>query len=370
VTGASVKGPPAIAFPRAPAASRTSETARVMICDDSAVIRGALARILESDPAVSVVAKVENGKLAVDQVRAAQVDVVVLDIEMPVMDGLTALPQLLRADPGIRVIMASTLTTRGAEIALRALRLGASDYVPKPSSIGTVNDEGFKRELLEKVKGLARMRHRATLPARPRSRIALRSAPHFPARLLAVGSSTGGPQALFTLVQGLGRSVGVPVVITQHMPATFTPILADHLNRLGLMPCTEARDGESLVAGRIYLAPGDRHLLVEGSRHGLRARVTTDPPENFCRPSVDPMLRSASVACEGRVLVAILTGMGQDGLAGTKKVIEAGGAAIGQDEASSVVWGMPGAIAQAGLCNAVLPLPKIAPRLLEMLKGA
>jgi two-component system, chemotaxis family, protein-glutamate methylesterase/glutaminase len=341
-----------------------------MICDDSAVIRGALARILESDPGIAVVAKVENGKLAVDQVRAANVDVVVLDIEMPVMDGLTALPQLLRADPGVRVIMASTLTTRGAEIALRALRLGASDYVPKPSSIGTVNDESFKRELLEKVKGLARMRHRATLPARPRSPVALRPAPRTLARLLAVGSSTGGPQALFTLVQGLGRSVGVPVVITQHMPATFTPILADHLNRLGLMPCTEARDGESLVAGRIYLAPGDRHLLVEGSRHGLRAHLTTDPPENFCRPSVDPMLRSASVACEGRVLVAMLTGMGQDGLAGTRKVIEAGGAAIGQDEASSVVWGMPGAIAQAGLCNAVLPLPKIAPRLLEMLKGA
>jgi two-component system chemotaxis response regulator CheB len=341
-----------------------------MICDDSAVIRGAVARILESDPEIVVVAKVENGKLAVDQLRAAQVDVVVLDIEMPVMDGLTALPQLLRADPGVRVIMASTLTTRGAEVALRALRLGASDYVPKPSTIGTVGDEGFKRELLEKVKGLARMRRRTATPARARAPIALRSAPPMPARLLAVGSSTGGPQALFTLVQGLGRLVSVPVVITQHMPATFTPILADHLNRLGLMPCTEARDGESLVPGRIYIAPGDRHLLVEGGRSGLRARLTTDPPENFCRPSVDPMLRSASVACDGRVLVAMLTGMGQDGLAGTKKVIEAGGAAIGQDEASSVVWGMPGAIATAGLCHAVLPLPKIAPRLLEMLKGA
>ncbi len=353
------------------AIARTSATtARVMICDDSAVIRGALARILESDPDVAVVAKVENGKLAVDQVRAAQVDVVVLDIEMPVMDGITALPQLLRADPGVRVIMASTLTTRGAEIALRALRLGASDYVPKPSTIGTVSDDGFKRELLEKVKGLARMRRRINLPARARAPIALRPAPTVLARLLAVGSSTGGPQALFTLVQGLGRSVGVPVVITQHMPATFTPILADHLNRLGLMPCTEARDGESLVSGRIYIAPGDRHLLVEGGRGGMRVRLTVDPPENFCRPSVDPMLRSAAAACDGRVLVTMLTGMGQDGLAGTKKVIEAGGAAIGQDEASSVVWGMPGAVATAGLCHAVLPLPKIAPRLLELLKGA
>jgi two-component system chemotaxis response regulator CheB len=356
---------------RAPAVGRSATTvARVMICDDSAVIRGALARILESDPEITVVAKVENGKLAVEQVRAANVDVVVLDIEMPVMDGMAALPQLLRVDPGLRVIMASTLTTRGADIALRALRLGAADYIPKPSSIGTVSDDGFKRELLEKVKGLARMRRRPAMPSRPRHPIVLRPAPVLPARLLAIGSSTGGPQALFALVQGLGRSLGVPVVMTQHMPATFTPILADHLNRLGVMPCTEARDGESLVAGRIYLAPGDRHLLIEGGRSGLRARLTTDPPENFCRPSVDPMLRSAAAACDGRVLVAMLTGMGHDGLTGTKKIVETGGAAIAQDEASSVVWGMPGAVAEAGLCHAVLPLVKIAPKLLEMLRGA
>jgi two-component system chemotaxis response regulator CheB len=345
-------------------------TARVLVCDDSAVIRGALSRMLESDPEITVVAKAENGKLAVEQVKAAQVDVVVLDIEMPVMDGITALPLLLRADPGVRVIMASTLTTRGADIALRALRLGAADYVPKPSSIGTVGDDAFKRELLEKVKGLARMRRRIAMPSRPRLPVALRAAPMIPARLLAVGSSTGGPQALFTLIQGLGRSLSVPVVLTQHMPPAFTPILAEHLNRLGMMPCTEARDGEALVAGRIYLAPGDRHLVIEGGRSGLRARLTIDAPENFCRPSVDPMLRSAATVCDGRVLVAMLTGMGHDGLAGTTRIIEAGGAAIAQDEASSVVWGMPGAIAQAGLCHAVLPLPKIAPRLLEMLRGA
>src|ERR1700747_2742655 len=170
--------------PPVPAASGNAAIARVMVCDDSAVIRGALARILESDPEIAVVAKVENGKLAVDQVRSAQVDVVVLDIEMPVMDGLTALPQLLRADPGIRVIMASTLTTRGAEVALRALRLGASDYVPKPSSIGTIGDEGFRGELLEKVKGLARTRRRVPLPARVRPPITMRAAPPNPARLL------------------------------------------------------------------------------------------------------------------------------------------------------------------------------------------
>jgi two-component system chemotaxis response regulator CheB len=364
---------PLLPTPPRPAIARSSAAAvavRVMICDDSSVIRGALARILESDPEIVVVAKVENGRLAVDQIRASRVDVVVLDIEMPVMDGLTALPQLLRADPGVRIIMASTLTTRGADVALRALRMGAADYIPKPSSIGTVNDAGFKRELLEKVKGLGRMRRRVTSPVFARAPMALRAAPPLTARLLAIGSSTGGPQALFTLVQGLGRSVGVPVVMTQHMPATFTPILAEHLNRLGLMPCAEARDGEALVADRIYLAPGDKHLLVEGNRTALRARLTSDPPENFCRPSVDPMLRSAAACCDGRVLVAMLTGMGHDGLAGTTKVVETGGAAIGQDEATSVVWGMPGAIAQAGLCHAILPLPRIAPKLLEMLKGA
>ena len=348
----------------------TTETpaARVMVCDDSVVIRGAVSRILEADPAIRVVARVANGQAAIDELRRTQVDVLVLDIEMPIMDGMTALPLLLRADPGIKVIMASTLTTRGADIALRALRLGAADYVPKPSAVG--GDETFRRELLEKVKGLAKMRRRLTGPPREAVALRLRPAPIMAPRLLAVGSSTGGPQALFTLVQGLGKTLNVPVVLTQHMPATFTPILAEHIAKLGGMPCAEAKDGEALQANRIYLAPGDRHLLVDATRGSLHARITTDPPENFCRPSVDPMLRSAAAACDGRVLVTMLTGMGQDGLIGTRRVIEAGGGAVAQDEATSVVWGMPGAVAQAGLCHAVLPLPRIAPKLLEMLRMA
>jgi two-component system chemotaxis response regulator CheB len=191
-----------------------------------------------------------------------------------------------------------------------------------------------------------------------------------PARLLAIGSSTGGPQALFTLVQNLGATLSVPVVLTQHMPRTFTPILAEHISKLGMLPCAEARHGEKLEAGHIYLAPGDRHLLVERGATGLQAKLTEDPQENFCRPSVDPMLRSAAAACDGRVLVAMLTGMGHDGLAGTRRVIEAGGTAIAQDEATSVVWGMPGAVAQAGLCHAVLPLAEIAPKLRALLGGA
>ena len=341
--------------------------ARVMVCDDSVTIRGAIGRMLEADPAVKVVAKVANGQLAIDELKRTRADVLVLDIEMPVMDGLTALPLLLRVDRGLRVIMASTLTTRGADIAMRALRLGAADYVPKPSTIGSVGDDRFQRELLEKVKGLARQRQKIAPPA---TALATRPAPPLPARLLAIGSSTGGPQALFTLVQGLGRQIAVPVVLTQHMPATFTPILAEHINRLGGLSCAEAKDGEMLANGRLYVAPGDKHLIVEGRPGALRARLTNDPPENFCRPSVDPMLRSARTACEGRVLVAMLTGMGHDGLAGTRQIVEAGGCAIAQDEATSVVWGMPGAIAQAGLCHAVLPLPAIAAKLRDLLKGA
>ena len=346
------------------------DVARVLLCDDSAVIRGAISRMLESDPAVRVIARVANGQQALEAVQRERFDVAVLDIEMPVMDGMTALPLLLRADPGLRVVMASTLTTRGADIALRALRLGAADYVPKPS-VAAIADDSFRNELLAKVKGLARLRRRESAPAgalpRPpaaATRPAGREAP----LLLAVGSSTGGPQALFTLVQALGNAVPVPVVITQHMPATFTPILAEHLTRLGALPCAEARDGEELKVGRIHLAPGDRHLLIEGRPGALRAKLSTGPAENFCRPAVDPMLRSAASACNGRVLVVMLTGMGHDGREGTRAVIEAGGAALAQDEATSVVWGMPGAIATAGLCHRVLPLAGLAPCVLDLLR--
>ena len=366
-----------VAVRTAPRAAATQAPVRVMVCDDSVAIRGAIVRMLESDPAIRVVARAANGQAAVDELARTQVDVLVLDIEMPVLDGLAALPLLLRADPNLRVIMASTLTTRGADVAMRALRLGAADYIPKPSSIGVAGDDTFRRDLIEKVKGLARLRRRAattvsTVSAATVGRSApaalrLRTAASMPARLLAIGSSTGGPQALFTLVQGLGETLPVPVVLTQHMPKTFTPILAEHITKLRGMPCAEAKHNEMLLPGRIYLAPGDRHLLIERVASGLQARLTEDPPENFCRPSVDPMLRSATAACDGRVLVAMLTGMGHDGLAGTSRVIEAGGTAVAQDEATSVVWGMPGAVAQAGLCHAVLPLPEIAAKLRTLL---
>ncbi len=360
-----------------PARSVPADAARVMICDDSAVIRRAIAGILEADPAIQVVARVNNGQAALDAIVLQPVDVVVLDIEMPVMDGLTALPLLLKAAPGVSVIMASTLTTRGADVAMRAIRLGAADTIPKPSA-ADMQDGRFAAELLARVKGLARLRRSAKAPAAPLRSPAARAPagsggqalappPRQAPLLLAIGSSTGGPNALFALIKSLNASIKVPIVLTQHMPPTFTAILADHIDKLGVLPCAEAKHGDPLRPGHITLAQGDRHLLVRRGPGGMTAELSDAPPENFCRPAVDPMLRSAVAAVDGRVLVVMLTGMGSDGMLGTKAVVAAGGAAIAQDEATSVVWGMPGAIAKAGLAHAILPLPEIGARVLKML---
>jgi two-component system chemotaxis response regulator CheB len=347
--------------------------ARVMLCDDSAVIRAALARILGQVPRVQVVGRAADGRAAIAELRRLRAegrapDVLVLDIEMPVMDGLTALPLLLREDPELRVIVASTLTTRGADIALQALRLGAADTIAKPSAATLGGDAGFARELTERVLGLARLRRGVRPEAAPAAGALRPAAPAVPL-LLAVGSSTGGPQALFTFLAGLGGGFPLPVVVTQHMPPAFTAMLAQHISRLGAMPCAEAQDGEALLPGRILLAPGDRHLLPQRGPDRLRVALSDGPPENFCRPAVDPMLRAASAACGGRVLVVMLTGMGRDGLDGTRCVVASGGTAIAQDEATSVVWGMPGAIARDGLCHRVLPLPAIAPLVLHLARG-
>jgi two-component system chemotaxis response regulator CheB len=294
--------------------------------------------------------------------------VVVLDLEMPVMDGMTALPLLLRVAPRRpAVIVASALTQRGAAAAMAALRAGAADYIPKPGAAGGgLNDPAFQAELLAKVKGWARMGAagpvpRVPVPARP---VAIAPPPGLSA--IGIGCSTGGPQALAALVQGLVRPLSVPVLVVQHMPRGFTAMLADHLDRLGRLPCAEARDGEALRPGRLYLAPGDRHLLAESGSGGLVAQLSDASPENFCRPAVDPMLRSLAGACGGAVLAVILTGMGQDGLAGCRMVAAAGGTVLAQDEASSVVWGMPGAVAKAGLAKAQLPPAALAEQVLAL----
>lgn len=332
-----------------------------MLCDDSATVRAALARVLEADPGIKVVSRVGNGQQAVDAFAAlppaGRPQVVLLDLEMPVMDGMTALPLLLRQEPRPAIIVASALTQKGASATMAALRAGAADYIPKPGAAGGgLADPSFRAELLAKVKGWARVG-----PSRPVAKpaVPLRAPPLTPGRGLravGIGCSTGGPQALTALLRGIGRTLPVPIVAVQHMPAGFTAMLADHLDRLGGPGCAEAQDGEALRPGRFYLAPGDRHLLVESKADGgLFARLSDTPPENFCRPAVDPMLRSLAAACGGAVLAVILTGMGQDGLLGCRAIAAAGGTVLAQDETSSVVWGMPGTVARAGLAQALLP---------------
>jgi two-component system, chemotaxis family, protein-glutamate methylesterase/glutaminase len=362
---------------------------RVMVVDDSAVIRGLLTRTLESDPDITVVASVGNGQMAISAIGRQDTDVVILDIEMPVMDGLTALPKILAAAPDAKVIVASTLTQTNAQISLKAMAAGAADYLAKPSSSELNAATAFKRELVDKVKALgdARRRRRATtttkpttaeeLPFRPvaTSRpaappaIALRAASAVRPSVIAIGSSTGGPQALLAVLAGLPASVQQPVLITQHMPPTFTTILAQHLSRASGRPAAEGVDGEAVAPGRIYLAPGDFHMKVEARGAARVIRLLKDPPENFCRPAVDPMLRSLSEVYGSGVLCAILTGMGADGTKGGEAIIAAGGTVIAQDEATSVVWGMPGAAAAAGICSAILPISHIAPHIVRLAAG-
>ncbi|MGO1117890.1 protein-glutamate methylesterase/protein-glutamine glutaminase [Rhodovibrionaceae bacterium A322] len=370
---------------------------KVMVVDDSAVIRGLLTRALEEDPTISVVASASNGEVALRYLSRDPVEVVVLDIEMPVMDGLTALPKILEAHPGVQVIMASTLTRKNADISMRAMAMGAADYIPKPTSRSELTGaDSFRRELVGKVKALAqKSRGGRGATARPRPEVTSRANPAIstpsavapvaaaggapsgstitlrqPSRLqpqaLAIGSSTGGPQALFKVLGELKGSLGVPIFITQHMPATFTTLLAEHLTRVSGIDCAEAKDGEDVRSGRIYVAPGDYHMTIESTGAKKILKLSQTPPENFCRPAVDPMLRSLAKVYGNRLLTVILTGMGSDGLKGSQDVVAAGGSVIGQDEATSVVWGMPGAVASNGVCSSVLPLEEIAPQISKM----
>jgi two-component system, chemotaxis family, protein-glutamate methylesterase/glutaminase len=385
-------GPPATPF-------------RVMIVDDSAVIRGLETRILEADRDIKVISSVGDGSRAVKALELDDsIEVVILDIEMPIMDGLTALPKLIALRPDIKVIMSSTLTLQNADISLKALSMGAADYIPKPSSMtGVSGSQDFRHDLLSKVRALAAAkRHHSGAPetppkavrimpkpggsaptevksvraeSKPRpgvykdKQIVLREKGRLTPTVLAIGSSTGGPQALFDLFTDLKDSIRLPVFITQHMPPTFTTILAERISRLTGGSCAEGKDGEIVKNGRIYLAPGDHHMKIVTEGGNKVIKLDQSPPENFCRPAVDPMLRSLDAEYGGRVLTVILTGMGADGFAASKNLVVSGGTVVAQDDDTSVVWGMPGAVATGGLCTAVLPLKKIAPAVQRLIAG-
>jgi two-component system chemotaxis response regulator CheB len=382
-----------VALASASSAVAAGRRTRVMIVDDAVVVRGLFARWVEAEPDLELAASLSSGLDAVAKIEQAKPDVVVLDVEMPELDGVTALPLLLAKKPDLVVIMASTVTRRNAEISLRALSLGAADYIPKPTTTREVTlSVDFRRELIEKIRQLGlRARRRAMpaptarLPVRPMAPVAavvptpapaepreivLRPMPLIPPRVLLIGSSTGGPQALNTIVGGIGGVLErAPVLITQHMPPTFTAILAEHLTRVAKGPVREAEDGEEINAGTVYVAPGGRHLTVE-RRNGIAVAALGDgDPVNFCKPSVDLLFASAAHVWGSKALGLMLTGMGADGLNGSHALVAAGGNMLAQDEATSVIWGMPGQVAQAGLASALLPLDEIGPKLNRLFAG-
>ncbi|NVO16133.1 MAG: chemotaxis response regulator protein-glutamate methylesterase [Rhodoplanes sp.] len=379
--------------PTSRASTAAGDRIRVMVVDDSVVVRGLIARWIEEQPDFEMVASLRTGREAVDQVERVDPDVAILDIEMPVLDGISALPLLLAKKRDLVVIMASTLTLRNAEISLKALSLGAADYIPKPeTNRGVTTSADFRRDLVEKVRHLGQRRRRMRGPrpaapsvaggraalAQPAAALAadkpatwkLRPFSATMPRVLLIGSSTGGPQALNEVIGSLGRVIDqVPVLITQHMPPTFTTILAEHLSRAANRTVREAVDGEAIVAGRVYVAPGAIHMQVARRDNSPVIVLRDGPLVNFCKPAVDPLLASAAQVWGGAALCVILTGMGSDGAKGAAELVAAGGSVIAQDEASSVVWGMPGAVAQAGLCSAILPLGQIAQKVTRIFSG-
>ena len=350
---------------------------RILVVDDAVVMRKLITESLSKDADLEVVGAAANGKIALAKIPQVNPDLVVLDVEMPEMDGVATLREIRKVYPKLPVIMFSTLTARGACTTLDALSAGATDYVTKPANVGNAIEsiQRMETELLPKIKHHCRelLAERPVFPARIAGPSATPSFPSLtggPVDVVCIGSSTGGPNALADVFRAFPTVFPVPIVVVQHMPPLFTQMLAQRLDTLGTLRFHEGADGQILEPGHVYLAPGGRHMEVRrfGARTALR--LTDEPPENSCRPAVDVLFRSVVAVFGGRVLGVVLTGMGQDGLRGCELIREKGGQVVVQDESSSVVWGMPGYVAQAGLAERVLPLGQIAPEILRRLRVA
>ena len=331
---------------------------RVLVVDDSATIRRIVADAIAASPDLELAGTAANGRLALDRLQAARADVVTLDVEMPVLDGIATLKALRAQAPRLPVLMFSSLTEKGALATLDALAAGASDFVTKSRAASLEAARAFvELEVLPRLRALG---SRATgsqapavrlAPAPPPSRLASR------VEAVVIGVSTGGPQALEQVLPRLPRDLAVPVLVVQHMPAMFTELLARRLGTLSAVAVAEAADGMPVLPGKVYIAKGGRHLTVEGR---ATLRLDDGPPENSCKPAADVLFRSAAENWKAGVLAVVLTGMGRDGCSGSEKIRAAGGSVVIQDQETSVVWGMPGAVAGAGLADATLPIAGVA----------
>ena len=360
---------------------------RVLIVDDSAVVRRIIMSTLLRHPDMEVIGTSANGLEAIADIKKIRPDVVTLDIEMPKMDGITALKEIRQFDRSLPIIMFSTLTQRGAESTIEALTCGASDYVGKPSNMADQTEalKVLEDALIPKIRALcnktaspvkrpAAARIEATavgspLPATapvPPAALAVRNPERVEA--LCIGVSTGGPAALMQLFSAWTAPLPIPVFIVQHMPPKFTELLSARLTTIGVMQVREAVDGEEAIAGRVYMAPGGRHLDLSQSGTKVMLSLNENPAENSCRPAVDVLFRTAARIYGRRLLAVVLTGMGSDGLKGAEKIVEAGGRVLAQDEETSVIWGMPGAVVNAKLAESVLPLDQIPNEILLRLQ--
>jgi two-component system chemotaxis response regulator CheB len=347
----------------------------ILVVDDSVVIRRMVATVLGDDPEIHVVGTASNGRIALEKIGQLHPDIIILDVEMPVMDGLATLRALRPLYPTLPVVMFSTSTERGAIATLDALAAGATDYVTKPSNAGSVlaSIDRVRLDLIPKIKALVGATRARATPTIVRPPVQPPAAPAVATQVrldrvdvMAIGCSTGGPDALTSIVAALPRDLAVPVLVVQHMPALFTRLFAERLDRSSPLTVCEAADGQVLREGQVYVAPGEQHLTVHRDGTDVTIRLTKEAPENYCRPSVDVMFRSVASTFGGGVLACVLTGMGRDGAIGAAHIHAAGGHIVVQDEATSVVWGMPGAVVAAGLADEVVPLNRMA----ETLKAA
>jgi two-component system, chemotaxis family, protein-glutamate methylesterase/glutaminase len=343
---------------------------RVLVVDDSVVIRRLVKEILDADARIEVVGVAQNGQIALAKLAELKPDAVTLDIEMPIMDGIVCLRELRKTHPRLPVVMFSTLTERGASATMDALASGASDYVTKPSNVGSVAEsrQNISEQLIPKLIALTGARRLvvrtaalpAPLPVPVAERAGVGARRTTPFGVLAIGSSTGGPDALAVILRALPADLPVPVVVVQHMPPVFTRMLAQRLDSICPLTITEAVEGDLFERGRVLIAPGGLHLELKTKGASIVAHLTDAPPENFCRPAVDVLFRSVSGIYRNRTLGVVLTGMGRDGAQGATTIRNAGGEMFAQDEATSVVWGMPGAVVTAGQADRVIPLEQMA----------